>query len=201
MPLVPDAINAVNIAVPLAIPPIDQLLATLFPPPQPASSWLDYRNWVWVEEDHGVVVATTLPTDPLEEKPRSPDWDAGSAPPPASANQGAGSILPPADDYDVAAGGRGQTVRTQRRAEPEAYLFMEGYAMRVNWPIPCPELLAMNGVPLVNCNRLDRGEGFGSVIVANAFYPVYYARWRLRYLASPALFSGGLKVPPNPKLS
>lgn len=197
--IVPDVLQGISFATYSAAQVI-AAVRDVFRLPTPESSWIEYKNAVRIEEDHGVVVATTLPADPLEEKARTPAWDASLPVRPASRSRG-GVIFPPADDYDVADGSRGQTIRVQRRTEPEIYLFMEGMALRLLYPIPCPELLTLNGQDLVNCNRLDRGEGFSCWVVDNATgVPVYKAAWRLRYLASAGAFKGDLPVPPNPSL-
>lgn len=180
---------------------IRQAAAAAFPAPTPERSWIAFQNSVRVEEDHGVAVSTTLPAAPPDEKQRRPAWDAARGVLPQTQSRG-GVLLPPADDYSLGAGvARGRATRAQRRVEPEAYVFLEGYALRVGFPVPCPELVDLNGKPLVNCNRLDRGEGFSQGVVATAVHPIYRAVWRIRYLASEALLAGDLAVPPNESMA
>lgn len=87
-------------------------------------------------------------------------------------------------------GEEAEQTRVQHRAAPLVYVYMTGYAMRVGFPIPCPELTDVEGEIPVKDNRLDRGEGFVCAIVANAAVPVYGARWNLRYSIS--------KIPARP---
>jgi len=177
--------------------------AAAFPPPDPAVSWVAYRNAVRVEEDHGTVVSTALPDEPLAANARPPVWDAARAGMPQTPSLG-GVMLGAADDYRLGGQGQGRRGRAsvaQRRAEPEAYVYLEGTAVRVGYPIPCPSLADAAGKPLVNCNRLDRGEGFVQGEVGYAGVPVYKATWRLRYLASEALLNAELIPPPTSGLA
>jgi len=49
-------------------------------------------------------------------------------------------------------------------------------------------------------NRLDRGEGFNTGIIANAGkFPIYAAKWRLRYFL-PEIPNTPITPPPNPML-
>lgn len=180
--------------------------AKTFARPDPASSWCSYTAGVRIEEDHGVVTSCVLPPDPLTSRQRTVPFDAAVGPPRKIVPSR--SIFPPADDYQVgdrdpkAAARDGGPVAAQRRTEPETYIYLEGGAVRLLYPIPCPTLTGMNGVALTNANRLDHGEGFTQQIIANTIWPVYGARWRLRFLVTTeALFSGDLQVPPNPFLT
>lgn len=181
---------------------VERLLYKSFPPPPKETSWLRYQNAIRVEEDHGTVGGVVLPEKPLLNKPRKPVWDSTAARPPAAS--GAGTILPPADDYRMSGqsdAARGSSTFYQRRAEPIFYAFLEGFALRLAYPIPCPELVDVNGFPVKNANRLDRGEGFRCWVIGNALYPVYRADWRIRYLVTGGAFAGDLEVPPNPSLA
>lgn len=71
--------------------------------------------------------------------------------------------------------------RVQERAAPTCYVYMYGQALRAGFPIPCPELVDVEGVVPRKDNRLDRGEGFTCGVVGNAAVPVFGAKWNLRY--------------------
>ena len=89
-------------------------------------------------------------------------------------------------------------VKAQTRVRPLVYLIMEGTAVRVEFPIPEPILESVNGVKVRLANRLDRGEGFATKVVANwGGRPVYGAQWRFRY-AAPEYIPGPLPALPNP---
>ncbi len=152
--------------------------------PTPANSWIDYQVGVRYEVDQGTVVGRTLPTKPLT--PRSHPTGAGSL---------LGTALAAAAQR-VTGGG----TFVQQRVKPICYVYLSGHAMRAGFPVPCPSLTSVDGAKPILCNRPDYGEGFEQVVVGNVFYPVYAARWKLRYVV-PDPPAGALPVIENALLT
>jgi hypothetical protein len=101
------------------------------------------------------------------------------------------------DDFkNVAGPEKGETARHQSTIGT-CYVIMHGEALRAGFPIPCPVLNDVEGVTPQLDNRLDRGEGFFTGIVANAGTPVYGATWRLRYFL-PTIPTRPITPPQNP---
>ena len=153
-------------------------LASAFPVPTPARSWIDYVVGASFEVDQGVAVGRTLPTIPQSPSVETRLGGAFTGTPFAST---AGAVV------------------THQRTVPLRYVVLTGYATRAGYPVPMPCLTSWNGAPVVACNRAD-SEFFEQTIVGNAFYPVYGARWRLRYVC-PNPPTGALPVVPNPFLT
>lgn len=164
-----------------------------FDQPKPEDSWLAYECWVEIENDQGTVELRGVPTAELRSQPPQPpgaqdefpDWLI-------SPKQGRliNDPIPPGKQPDVT---------VEQRAAPLVYLYLCGWAMRVNFPIPLPSLGKVGDVRPKVCNRLDRGEGFAQGVVGNVGFPLYAARWRIRYVLEtvPAVDVGQL-VPANP---
>ncbi len=186
-------------------------LEDAFPMPSPTEGWIEVRTGVAVEEDHGTMVVKTLPTSPIQASGRQSGWDIMLNERPSQ--NGQGPMFPPAADFQGSGTSTGTPVigsptsalpspasaaQVQRRVTPTGFLTFSGYAVRWGLPIPCPEMVSANGQPLVNCNRLNRGEGFFQTVAATALYPIYYASWKLRYHATDAILApGSFPVPPN----
>lgn len=195
--------------------------------PNAESSWLDYYNSIRVEVDSGVAVFRdegAEPNDAINGGELVSTMQGGihgnpvaGEITPEQAQQIAGILfratpglikLNPAmkqkNDFAGVAGvpgnipsGRLEEHRVQQRAAPTCYIFMTGHALRVGFPIPCPELLDVEGVKPVKDNRLDMGEGFTCAIVGNAAVPIYGAKWNLRYFL-PKVPKAPITPPANP---
>lgn len=71
-------------------------------------------------------------------------------------------------------------VHVQLRANPSFYVTLVGKALRAQYRIGQPGLLAIGGRAVVPANR--DGNGFVSGLVGNFGIPIYGAKWNLRYL-------------------
>ncbi len=177
-----------------------------FPTPTPDASYIDYQCGYRIESDDGVVVASTLPSEPLTERSQSsgaqdalndflPRGRESSFYPPATDVIASGQSQSPVAPVQDSGGG----TFTQRRTLPRVFVFLFGYAVRIAYPIAVPELLSLGGSPVTACNRLDRGEGFEQTQIGGDALgrPLYVAKWNIRYAVTdpPA---GPMPVPPNP---
>lgn len=152
----------------------------LFPAPEPGNSFLDYVAGYHIETDSGVVVGSTLPTSPIEERANTTgrlDAIAGSL---SGARES--SFFPPATDVGTHPDTDGGSFSHQR-TKPQLFVTLFGYAQRIGFPVPVPEIIEVGGSPVVPCNRVDMGEGFEQTTLgADAVgVPLFVARWRLRY--------------------
>lgn len=182
--------------------PTARELRSAFPPPSPGTSWLHYRAWLKVEDDHGNVVGKLLPDAPIERRRRGGGgtWDADLSTLPDKPSP---TPFPPASNYQFDAGGRlaadGPDTFVQQRVSPTLYVTLYGEAVRAFYPVPVPELVAIGGKPLTPVNRPDMGEGFTTGIIADGGYPLVGARWALRYVLTEVP-RGPVPVLPNPLL-
>lgn len=167
-----------------------------FPAPTPDASWLDYKCHTYMEVDNNNVPITTLLTKPGK---AVNDILGGLALGAIGAVPGREWIpeldffTPPVKNVppeDVPGGD------VQRRKQ-KMYLHLTGSAARVAYPIPCPLAASWNGSPLTPCNRLNKGEGFWAGVIGDVGYPVYGARWNLRYFVEEVP-TAVLPVPENP---
>lgn len=191
--------------------------------PNAESSWLDYYNSIRVEVDSGLAVFRDEGAEPsgtinggelvstmqggIHGVPKAGELTPAQAQNIANllfaATPGLVKLNPAMkqkDDFAGVAGvpsGRLEENRAQQRAAPTCYVTMTGHAMRVGFPIPCPELTDVEGVKPVKDNRLDMGEGFVCAIVGNAAVPVYGAKWNLRYFL-PTIPKAAITPPANP---
>jgi hypothetical protein len=184
-----------------------------FPDLTAANSWISYTNALRTETDQGNVVVKTLPTKEVELKAdpgvRGPGHvrgngavkagavgvAAGAAGKMVNSTTGKGAPLPGMPK----AGGRLDNTTVQQRTTPTLWVFMEGKALRAGFPIPCPELLDVNGAKIEPVNRPGFGEGFATASVGNAGgVPIIAASWRLRFVFPDGIPDGGLPVLPNP---
>lgn len=149
-----------------------------FPALDAGRSWLDYSATLRVEQDSGVVTGVTLPSTPLPVVP------------PRSGVGGGGRLVADFTQY-------GESY-VQRRTVPQTYVILTGYGMRAGFPVPRPELGAVNGVRPVECSRSDMGEGFEQRVVGQCGVPIYYAKWALRYAVVGVPPAGTIPVPANP---
>jgi hypothetical protein len=181
-------------------------------PPDPETSWLDYFCAVSMQIDNGTVVTRTLPPTTSTERTLTAVVPPGG---PAAGGGVFGAFDPihvgfalptaptPTAPPLVGAGGtlsnEADPGRVQRRVNPTVWIFLTGHAVRAGFEVPCPALTEINGVPLVECNRPDKGEGFTQAMVGSADAPLYRARWCVRYTtADGTVPPGRLPVPPNP---
>lgn len=172
-----------------------ELVGKMFPPPSPAASWIDYQNGVVIRTETGRVVGTTLPTTPIGTGHTNPNWDAMKDSP---GNQTPhGSPFPPLSDQ-LRGTQEGSATFVHQRTRPILYITLAGYAVRVGYPIPVPELVQVNGATPV----LVGSPVFAQAIVGNAQVPIYGARWQLTYVCPEGnVPTGAIPVPPNPYLA
>ncbi|MDE2097168.1 MAG: hypothetical protein KGL39_07970 [Patescibacteria group bacterium] len=85
----------------------------------------------------------------------------------------------------------------QDRATPSYEAVMEGYAMRIGFPISPPKLTSVGGIPAFPLNK--PGQGFKTWVAANFAAPAWAAQWQLRYVLQN-LPPGPVKAPDNPLL-
>lgn len=186
---------------PSIIPP--SAVRAVFPAPTPADSWLDYKCAIRIEDEHGVIVGTTLPEQPLANSTKPGGFDVAKGKLPAGQEASTfpdAADVGPVDAPNNAAARGGQFV--QQRVAPKLFVFIEGEAARHGYEVPCPSLESIGGLPAVPCHRADRGEGFwfGEAGACAAGYPIHAARWKLRYTFDSTASGprGALKAPPNP---
>lgn len=157
---------------------LDAAVAAAFAKPSPSASWLEYSPRVMVVADTGRVPVTTLPAKPLSSAPRQNaqgSWDAYKGPLPVSPTASDGLI--PGAQLAANVQNSGETV-VQQRTKPNFYVVFTGTAMRAHYPIPCPELLTVNGKKptLVGQPQFETFTAPGSVT------PITCARWAQVYL-------------------
>lgn len=194
--------------------------------PNAESSWLDYHNAIRVEVDSGLAVFRDEGAEPgngfnggelrstmqggIHGIPKAGELTPAQAQTIANvlfAVTPALVKLDPAmrqqNDFAGVAGvpggvaGRLEENRVQQRAAPTCYVYMTGHALRVGFPIPCPELTDVEGVKPIKDNRLDMGEGFTCAKVGNAAVPIFGAKWNLRYFL-PTVPKAPITPLPNP---
>lgn len=153
-------------------------LRDLFPPPPAASSWVFFRNQLFVDYQSQDIVHAPLPTTPVL------TIDPG----------------PPPNDFTTSGWNVPQQINApkliiQKRGAPVFVVTMRGEACRANFPIPIPELLRVGGVPVFEIDQ--KPEQNGQEVVADVGYPIYWAWWERRYqlLSAP---SGPIEIPGNP---
>lgn len=169
-----------------------------FQVPGEEGGWLEVQSSTYIEEDHGTVVANTLPSAAISRSTPRVVWDVLKFAIPGAEALGGSTIFPPgaignspSSSSSSSSSSTQGDVRTQQRASPVSYLHLRGTALRWGRPIPCPTVVDVNGKTVTNCNRLDCGEGFVSGVAGYAVLPVYWASWNLRYEASEAVRSVG----------
>jgi hypothetical protein len=182
-------------------------LDNLFPAPPPERSWIVYDAKLRVETDSGMVHGSVPPSTPIPVSLATLRAAANAAgaldaldPDFAESPVGVG-IAAAANAARVVAGAAvgalGGTFVQQRKL-PVYYVFLSGYALRARYPVPVPTITDTGGAPLFPVSRPDAGEGFETRIAGNVEYPVYEARWNLRFVL-PQLPSGPLDIPDNPQ--
>lgn len=174
-------------------------LQSIFPDPEPGGSYLEYRCDYRIETEGGAVVATTLPTVPLERNHKVVN-DISSGKLPRAQDS---SLFPPADGF-AGGGGRLDTTQTgetfvHQRTRPILYVFITGHSLRHSYPVAVPELEQVGGRAVTPCNREGMGEGFKQGIVGGDAIgrAIYIASWNLRYVVTDEPRRAML-VPPNP---
>jgi len=184
---------------------------SVFRPPTQDSSWISYKNTFRIETDDGTIHVSTLPSKPV--KPglatirvmtrdgKVRDIPANEAKNFIARNPGsaiyAQSMASFAAQFGMnAANGFAEVCSIQKR-KPFVVLYMTGEALRLNFPIACPELMDAGGVTPEPANRTNKGEGFWTGVVGNAGWPVVGAQWNLRYIL-PEMPKGKVELPPNP---
>lgn len=201
---------------------LDDEMRSIFKKPKKDESWYDYRNWLSTERDDGYSPTRTLSQVPLTAKT---DFDAPwdilkgfkDVPTPGVDGQndsnggGVGNNLlaniAPQLNLAKRQGGQldnktkdGETT-VERRVRPQVYIIMEGYAMRLGYPIPEPTLESVNGVDVIPANRINGPEFFKCVPIFRT--PIndqmlYKATWRRRFAPVGDLPDRALPELPNP---
>ena len=195
-----------------------ETLGSMFPPPDAENSWLDYQCTLTVESDTGTVEIKTIPDDEpkstselfgsqskaTDEKNTFPTGGGvvGAA---FAAFKAATSPTLPAEiestvrnDPAPGAESTSQNAGSFRRAKPSCIAFLTGHAVRVGFPIGCPELTDVGGVVPEPASRPDRGEGFSTTTVGNVTSTIHVASWKLRYIL-PSVPTGPILPPSNPR--
>jgi hypothetical protein len=83
----------------------------------------------------------------------------------------------------------------QERAAPSYEAIMEGYAIRIKFPIVPPKLTSVGGTPAFLLNQ--PGQGFRTWVGANFAAPAWFAQWSMRYVLGIAP-PGPIQGPDNP---
>jgi hypothetical protein len=194
-------------------PGINDIFGELgFPPTKPETSWRNYKNAIYIEQESSVVGTRTLPAIQLTESTlRSGSAVAnGFFPFGNGSNVSGGGIgggpptgLPPGliplgnlQNTQIEPEGNNTAVRVAR---PMQWVVMVGEAMRIGYPIPEPTLETVNGVRVLRSDRNDAGEGFKQwVDYHNGIQPFYRAKWKLRFMPVSDLPDMPLPPAPNP---
>lgn len=196
---------------------LESELAKIFPKPKKDNSWYDYRNWLTTERDDGYSPTRTMSTVPLTNKTDfDAPWDVQSGlskvPTPGIDGQnlsnggGVGNNLNPPRNQQNRVGilenniKNGETT-AERRVRPQVYIIMEGYALRVGYPIPELTLESVNGVDVIPANRINGPEFFKCVPIFRTPINdqlIYKATWRRRFAPVSDLPDLPLPELPNP---
>jgi hypothetical protein len=183
----------------------------VFRPPTQDSSWISYKNTFRIETDDGTIPVTKLPKKSVprgfdvvrvittDGKTRDiPANEAGSfvAQNPGSAiyAQTPASFIA---QYALNVAGVAAELCSVQKRTPSVAIYMTGEALRLNFPIACPELKDAGGVVPEPASRKNMGEGFWTGVVGNAGWPVVGAQWNLRYILAE-MPKEKVELPPNP---
>lgn len=155
----------------------------------PEASWIDYRCWVEVLHDPGMVLHKPLPQAPQKVDDiglldiNAPNWD---------------TFVPPNGGVNISSLAQGTDV-IQRMATSTYTFILRGWGLRVGFQIPLPILKSVAGVPAT-----PRYPQWGyNVMVGNcAGVPVWFATWQKWYMIVKPATSATAEapVPSNPAL-
>ncbi len=176
--------------------PVNTLPPGIFPPPRPETSWLSWKNSIYLESNNGLVKVNLLDDKNKNAKPEDLMFGNGFA---AAGGAVAGLILPktPGFFYEPPPKAAEHETNFQLRSE-WAWITMFGSATRAGYPIECPTLLKWGDQKLYPANRTNKGEGFWCGVVGNCGVPVHGARWKLRFFCPKIPDKGDLPVPKDP---
>lgn len=174
-------------------------LTNAFPIPAPSNSWLYYHCTAVVHPELGRVPVTTLPALPLATGAVTQGaWNVldGALP---NATGHPSPFPPTADLMSSHLSQTGGQTLVQQRSRPSLYVTIQGQALRAGYPIPMPELVAVNGARPTLVGRPYFAQG----IVASTFVPIVRADWSFTYLFTDdgGSMTGSIPVPPNPFLA
>lgn len=151
------------------------------------NTWVDYRIWVEILLDPGMVLQKPLPQEnPLPDTLASVDV--------ASADY-------PKNKNGVNLNSKSQATDVIRRMASSTYRFvLKGWGLRVGYPVSVPGLVKLSdGTPLV---PVGMQWSRGNVIVANlpGGVPVFYNEWSLPYAVAKSPRRAKEPTPANPAL-
>lgn len=170
-----DATGAPEHTSALATQPEVQLFREAgWEPPDPESSWLDYRAEIVLEPHDNVAELKPLAL-------AQPSYDAAASGP---GDNSGGAVSPWA---------QGNASTFQYRASPRQVVWLRGYAVRAGYPINPPQLVSVGGQPAVPAN--DGTGYFRTTKAAVSIVPIYAAVWAFRYLLPDA--PAGAVAPPD----
>lgn len=152
-------------------------------------SWLEYRCWVEVDLDAGMVLHKPLPQSnyPIDTISSVFFTDVGNDPDYATSKDGLNvSSASPAVDI------------IQRMSSSTYFFVLRGWALRAGYQIPIPGLRSVGGVPAV---PYGRQWGYNTIISNFSGIPTWFATWEIHYVVpqSPRT-NAKAPVPPNPAL-
>jgi hypothetical protein len=174
----------------------------------PVVSWLDYRCWIEVHLDAGIVLHKILPqaaqdVDTLAIALADPTSPTIKPNPPAIQPASLGTV-----DLDQFKGSQNPqdpgainlksvgTYKdfTQRMATSTYRFVLRGYGLRAGYQVPVPGLISVAGIPAIPDGKQ---WSLGNPLVgAYGAVPVFYNEWELWYLVSvPPRYQQ--KPPPN----
>lgn len=182
-----------------------------FPEPTPEASWLGWENEIHIEANNATTPVVTLPQqvidgisggiigaldDPTTGFPPPGITTLPNVPPP----EGLKTWILPKDGefFTPPKNPKGTTGGTTQSRKQQAYLYMIGRAARVWYGVPQPYLLKWGTAKLTPANRPDKGEGFWGGWIGDVGWPVYGARWKLRYAVEGDLPQSDIPVSQNP---
>ena len=167
--------------------------------PEPEKSWLGYEQRIYEREEDATVPLKPLPQEAVPYKPNPADiLGLGvGIPDPGAGDQvlrGRGGYVSP---YQ---GSQQQNTIVQTRTEPYIIVTLEGWAMRVCYPIAKPSLAitgqGAEGITLTPHN--DEANGFKTWEATRwNGLPVIAAKWRLSWIMNRSL-PDGVTFVPNP---
>ncbi len=177
---------------------LNSALINAFPPPNPGNSWIQYRVMTTIHLDLGRMTGNTLPNSPLvaSTSQHRGAWNVYGTPP-SDGGQSPSSFPPLGAIATLDSSQSGGETFFQQRSKPSLYVTLTGQAMRAGYPIPMPELVAING----KTPTLVGNPYFSQGVVTNGNVPIIGATWRMTYLFTDD--GGGaptvsIPVPPSP---
>jgi hypothetical protein len=159
-------------------------------------SWLDYKIWIEVHLDSGMVVHKPLPqtyqtVDTLAAVLADPNFSANG-----SASVAALSKTP-IDQFNTAGvniQSKGKyTDFLQRMATSDYRFVLKGYGLRAGYQVPVPGIVSVGGIPAIP----EKQWSLGNRLEGNfSGVPVFFNQWELWYLVTVPPVKNQLP-PPN----